>query len=76
MKVFIEKDENYLLLTDEINKDNFENEFLKEEMINNAMDSLEQLKMAMEIERENKKNKVKMLKLGVHPSMAKRFSGK
>lgn len=73
MKVFIEVDNNYVLLSDEVNKDNFDNYLIREEAINQAMDKLQEYKMKLEIERL-RKNPVKMKtlgvkKLGLHPSM-------
>ena len=68
MKIYIKQDDKYILLTDSVDKDNLENDYLKEELINNAMSQLETEKMKMEIKRENL-NPVKMLKLGQHPDM-------
>ena len=71
MKVYVEVDNKFILLTEENYKDNFENEIIKEEIINKAMDRLEAEKIRMEMTR-HKNNPVKMLKLGVHPDMRKK----
>ena len=66
MKIYIKQDDKFILLTDSVDKDNIGNDYLKEELINNAMDTLEQEKINM-AERRHKINPVKMLKLGTYP---------
>lgn len=75
MKVFIEIDNNYVLVSDEVEKDSFDNYLIREDVINQAMDRLHEYKMKLEVERL-RKNPVKMKtlgtrKLGVHPSLKK-----
>lgn len=73
MKIFIEADNNYVLLSDDTEKDSFDNYIIREDIINQAMDRLHEYKMKLEI-RRLKENPVKMKslgtrKLGLHPSM-------
>ncbi len=68
MKVFVEIDGNYVLLSDELNKDSFDNYLIREDVINQAMDRLHEYKMKLEMER-HLENPVKMKKLGIHTSM-------
>ncbi len=73
MKVFVEIDGNYVLLSDELNKDSFDNYLIREDVINQAMDRLHEYKMKLEMERhlENpvKMKKLGVKKLGIHTSM-------
>lgn len=70
MKIYIESNNDYLLLTDEFDKANIEDYYKKNELINNAMDKLEQLKLSMEIKRQ-KKGDYLVKKLGAHPGYGK-----
>ena len=68
MKLYIENEGKYLLLTDTVDKNNLDNDILKEDFINNAMDKLEEVKMAMEEAKTRRLNSAKMLKLGTYPT--------
>ena len=68
MKIYVEVDNSYILLSEEIEKDNINNYLIRNEIISNAMDKLEDYKMRLEVERHIA-NPVKMKKLGVHPNM-------
>ena len=68
MKIYIESNDNYLLLTDELDKANIEDYYKKNELINNAMDKLEDYKISMEIKRQ-KNIKYLVKKLGINPNM-------
>ena len=70
MKVYIVVDNKYILLEDNLKKDNINNSIIKEDIINNAMNRLEQEKLEMEIIRQ-RENPVKVKKFGLHPSMKK-----
>ena len=70
MKVFIEVDNNYVLVSDEVNKDSFDNYLIREDAINQAMDRLHEYKMKLEMER-HLENPVKMKKIGIHPALKK-----
>lgn len=71
MKVFIEIDNDFILLSDKIDASSIQIDAVKEEIINQAMDMLENKKINME-ETRHKLHPVKMLKLGVHPDMKKK----
>ena len=71
MKVFIEIDNDFILLSDTLDESSIQNDGLKEEIINRAMDMLENKKINME-EIRHKLHPVKMLKLGVHPDMERK----
>ena len=66
MKIFIVQDNNYILLLNDIEKDNFDNYLIRDEVISNVMDKLEDYKMRLEMERKIA-NPVKIKKIGVHP---------
>ena len=68
MKIYINVNDKYLLITDELVKDNIGEDFTKVELINNAMDKLEELKMSMELKKQ-KNGGYLVKKLGVHPDM-------
>ena len=68
MKIYISVNDKYLLITDELVKDNSDDYLTKTELINNAMDKLEELKMSMELNKQ-KNGGYLVKKLGVHPDM-------
>ena len=70
MKVFIEIDNKYILLTDELEKDNFNNDALREEIVNQAMDKIEAYKLKKELKKQ-KEGGYLVKKLGVYPGMKK-----
>lgn len=67
MKVFIEIDNKYILLTDDLEKDNFNSDILREEVINNAMDKIETYKLEKEVKRQ-KEGGYLVKKLGKYPN--------
>lgn len=68
MKVFIEVGDEYILLEDDLEVSNFKNDLIKDEVMSNAMDKIEDYKLRMEIKR-HKNNPVMMMKLGEYPNM-------
>lgn len=68
MKILLLKDEDYLILTENVEKSNIEDYLSKTEMINSVMDKLEELKLKLEAERQLL-NPCKVKKLGLHPDM-------
>ena len=68
MKIYINVNNSYLLITDEMVKANNEDYIAKTELINAAMDKLEELKLSMEIKR-HQTGVYKVKKLGLHPDM-------
>ena len=67
MKIYVETEDKYVLLTEENDYSNLENDFIKTELINEAMNRLETKKLGMEIEKQLKGG-YKVKKLSVHPS--------
>ena len=66
MKIYIEQGDNCILLKDDtVDYSNIENENLKESIINEAMDKLENKKLSMEISKQ-KQGGYKVLKLGFY----------
>ena len=70
MKILVEVDNNYVLLTDSTKADSFDNYVARDEAINTAMDRLHEYVLESEIKRHNA-NPVMMKTLGVHPDMRK-----
>ena len=70
MKVFVEVDDKYILLEDGLEVDNFDNDNVRNEIISNAMDKIENYRLSKEmVKQENAGYLVK--KLGLHPDMIK-----
>ena len=70
MKIYVEVGEKFVLLTEEKEYSNEDNDVLKTEMINNAMNILENNKLQKEIEKQALGGYL-VKKLGVHPDMQK-----
>ena len=68
MNIYITNNNDYLLLTEDLDKSTVEDYYSKVEMINNAMDALEEYKLKLE-ESKRINHPVNILKLGVHPDM-------
>ena len=69
MNIYItDKNNDYLLLTEEIDKTTIDDYYLKLELINKAMDNLEEYKLKLE-EFRRINNPTLIKKLGVHPDM-------
>lgn len=66
MKVFVEVGDKYLLLTEGNDYSNEDNDKIKTEMINEAMNQLENKKLNMEAAKQYKGG-YKVLKLGTNP---------
>lgn len=70
MKVFVEVDDKYILLEEGLEVDNFDNDNIRDNVISDAMDKIENYRLSKEvIKQENAEYLVK--KLGLHPDMAK-----
>ena len=68
LKVFVEVDDKYILLEDGLEVDNFDNDNIRDDVISNAMDKIENYRFSKEIiKQENAGYLVK--KLGLHPDM-------
>ena len=67
MNIYIKENNDYMLLTDKVNKCNIEDYERKMDFLSDIMDKLENMKLNIEIERQ-KKGGYKVLKLGVHPN--------
>lgn len=68
MKVFVEVDDKYILLEDGLEVDNFDNDNIRDDVISNAMDKIENYRLSKEmIKQLNAGYLVK--KLGLHPDM-------
>lgn len=68
MKVFVEVDDKYILLEDGLEVDNFDNDNIRDDVISNAMDKIENYRLSKEmIKQVNAGYLVK--KLGLHPDM-------
>lgn len=68
MKVFVEVDDKYILLEDGLEVDNFDNDNIRDDVISNAMDKIENYRLSKEmIKQINAGYLVK--KLGLHPDM-------
>ena len=71
MKIYIEYGDNCILLRDDtVDYSNIESENLKESIINEAMDKLENKKISMEIAKQ-KEGGYKVLKLGQYSKKSK-----
>lgn len=68
MKVFVEVDDKYILLEDGLEVDNFDNDNIRDDVISNAMDKIENYRLSKEMVKQvNAGYLVK--KLGLHPDM-------
>ena len=68
MKVFVEVDDKYILLEDGLEVNNFDNDNIRDDVISNAMDKIENYRLSKEmIKQVNAGYLVK--KLGLHPDM-------
>ncbi|MCI5967598.1 MAG: hypothetical protein MRZ42_04375 [Tenericutes bacterium] len=68
MKVFVEVDDKYILLEVGLEVDNFDNDNIRDDVISNAMDKIENYRLSKEmIKQVNAGYLVK--KLGLHPDM-------
>ena len=68
MKVFVEVDDKYILLEDGLEVDNFDNDNIRDDVISNAMDKIENYRLSKEmIKQVNAGYLVK--KLGLPPDM-------
>ena len=70
MRIFIETNNKYFLLDSENEYSNLENDILKTELINEAMNILEENKLKKEIARQ-KHGGYLIKKLGINPAMKK-----
>lgn len=67
MKIYIEKDGNYILIGDNMQKSNLETDYEQEDFMTEAMDKLEEARLKSEIYRQkNSKYLVKKLNTNIY----------
>ena len=72
MNIYITNNNDYLLLTEDLDKSTLEDYYSKVEMINNAMDALEEYKLKLE-ELKRINHPVNLLKFCVKKSLFSRL---
>lgn len=72
MKVYVEFENKYLLLNDDKDYSNIDKDVLKTEIINEAMNLLENKKLNMEIAKQ-RKGGYKVKKMGVYSKVGRRI---